>query len=381
MKKTTLLLVASLAFACRSAQPALTPAPQTLVAAQPATPTQRALAALEGATAAVREMRESTAPITDDERANAKQVQAAAQRLKKELGALEARVAPKKRKPAAKPQAPAPVDKPPTAEALAKKWTDAIRALGADAAERREHALGEVRAALGGHEPATQHAALITLQRVGDVEFDKAPFRALILPFVETAPDKTLLAAFYALNVTCKADGDLARLHEAWTRDPAALKSSMLHLLAQFGAMQVVGRSEEIALEVLKTKYDRSAIGLNGLWGTKVGPQLEARLLAMANGANRDVAYDALYYALSTLQDKSAAVVDKLIASLAEQDPNAWQRALWGLGHGVPEALQAKVADALVELHNARSEPHLRGECRRIVERYGDEATQAKLLK
>ena len=70
-----------------------------------------------------------------------------------------------------------------------------------------------------------------------------------------------------------------------------------------------------------------------------------------------------------------------MISFLPDPDHNNSGRALWGLSHGVPEASQARVAEALVELHNARSDPETRSSCARLVELYGGPNMSAMLAK
>jgi HEAT repeat protein len=157
---------------------------------------------------------------------------------------------------------------------------------------------------------------------------------------------------------------------------------SILPLLTFFGKHRLEGRSEEIALEALEgyeMRGDNSSIA--GLWGNRVGPRLEARVLELASNDNHEVRHGAIYFGLSTFADKSPAVVEALIETLTDPDFNNSGRALWGLGHGVPPASHARVVDALVELHNGRSSPNVRADCRRIVGMYGGEAGLARLAE
>jgi hypothetical protein len=71
-------------------------------------------------------------------------------------------------------------------------------------------------------------------------------------------------------------------------------------------------------------------------------------------------------------------VVDRLIAALSEDYENAW-RALWGLGQGIPPALEPKVAAAAMKLYAARSDKQTRANALTLVERFGTE-TEAEAL-
>jgi hypothetical protein len=277
-------------------------------------------------------------------------------------------------------RAPTPAPAPVASE-MQDRWVKDLRALGADADGRRAAAVAALREALGGQDAAMQLAALRALSQTGDVKFDRTPFRSLILPLIDAARGEIQVAALYALYNTSRQPGDLGLVHAAYARNPAALGPSVSHLLFLFGDGTIDGESARIVLEVLAA-HDRSTRreALRGLWGAKVTPALAARLIELADDG--ETHGDAIYFGLSTLSEKNEAVIDKLIATLSDPDwTNNGHRALWGLGFGVPEALQPKVAAALVELHNTRVEPRVRSTCAELVRRYGGEEMAAKLEK
>jgi len=355
------------------------------------TPAERALASLRQAATALaawREGAERGEPI-DPERVEdllreLRAVGEHAQALHGRAGAQELA-----RKHAAGPEAaqapvPAPADHAlrPAAAEIAKVWIDDLRAFGEGSAGRREVTLQHMRAALRSDDATPALAALMTLQQAGDVEFDKASFRPLVLPFAKVAEGHTLVSALYALNAVGRESGDLQFVHDAWARDPRGLEPSISQLLHLFGGGAITGRSEEIVFERLRDAGPRARQHLSGLWGARVGPLLEGRLIELARSGDRELRHDAIYFGLSTLKDKSEAVVDLLIETLADPDwTNTGGRALWGLGQGVPEHLQAKVAAALVELHNARSDPGVRRSCVRLVEQYGGPTFTSRLAR
>ena len=372
--------------ACRSAgeDPAQRPAtPVAPVAQVPSVPADTALEALESARAAL-------AAWSDDVEHGGKlddgallSLRSASQALGRELQELMAQF--EARDPAAMPSPKVQAER--TLKALrsseiAQPWVDGIRALGPDAAERRATALEEVRAALAGSDGERQLAALHALARVGDVEFDKASFRPLVLPYARDGSGALLSAGLFALQTTDRRPEDLELVHAAWDRDQAAVRDWVLHLLKSYGGGKIDGRSEQIALEVL-AEVDGRAVNqeLNGLWGARVGPELEARVLELARSQDRELSHGALYFGLSTFQEKSEPVVDALIAALSDSDFNNSGRALWGLGHGVPAELQPKVAAVLVDLHNSRSDPGVRASCQRIVAEYGGAELESRLLR
>jgi hypothetical protein len=259
-------------------------------------------------------------------------------------------------------------------------WVQDIRALGPDTDASRTAALDAVRQALQSDDEVLQLAGLLTLQRVGDVQLDRTPYRSLILPLAREATGELLVAALHALAAIDRRPEDLALVHAAWERDPEGLGNQTLGLLRTFGDGRIEGRSEQIALALLEHVDGRTVNQqLNGLWGARVGPALEARVLELARSPDWELRHGAIYFGLATFEDKSEAVVDALIATLADPAPDNWQRALWGLGHGVPTELQPKVVEALVDLRDARSDPQVRETCARLVTRYGGPEAEARL--
>lgn len=332
---------------------------------------ERTREAIEQLRRALIDWREELGPKGKIDAATAEDLQASLQSLFREIGPiLSARRAP----------APAPPPAPVAAE-MQDRWIKDMRSLGEGSAERRAATVEALRGALAGADPAKQLAALRVLSQTGDIQFDRSPFRALILPLVESARGEMLIAALYALNQTDRQPEDLAMVRAAYARDPEGLANSISHLLFLYGDGVIEGDSERIVLETLASPHrDARREALRGLWGAKVGPALVSRLIELADDA--ETHGDAIYFGLSTLKDKSEAVVDKLITTLSDPDwTNNGQRALWGLGHGVPEALQPKVAAALVELHNARVDPRVRDQCAALVRQYGGAEMEAKLKK
>jgi hypothetical protein len=259
-----------------------------------------------------------------------------------------------------------------------KAWVEQMRAIGAGAENKRAEVVARLRAALTSDVEDQQYAALRTLQQIGDVKYDKEQFRPLILPFVMNARGHMLVSAAYALFNTKREADDLVRIQQAWERRSPALEGSISHLLFMFGDGKIDGRSEEIMLELLASP-DASVRreGLRGLWGANLSGKLIARLVELAD--DPDSHGDAIYFGLSTLKPKNEAAVDKLIETLTDPDWNNWDRALWGLGYGVPEELQPKVAKALAEMYKARSDPKTRAKCRDLIRQYAGNAA-AELL-
>ncbi len=348
-------------------------------------PSEHALDGLRQATEALRSWRAAAENGAAIDPAELKAVSQATESLAKEMQALHGRMKaqqatdakPERAEPAPDEAASARMKE---ANEIARAWTDDARSLGDGSKERRERALAAVRAALTGKDATQSLAALDTLRMIGDVDYDKASFRPLVLPFARESRKDFLPVAFYALLNTVHEPADLALVQDAWGKEPDALRNWEIHLLASFGDQRLEGRSEEIALEIFATP-GRSTQPYSGLWGATVGPRLEAKLLELARGTDDEMRHSAIYFGLSTLSNKSVAVVDALVATLSSGDTENAGRALWGLGHGVPPELQHRVAAALVDLHNGRSDAPTRATCARLVKEYGGPEFEAKLKK
>ncbi len=347
---------------------------------------ERVLAGLQQATEGLkgwREAAESGAAIDADELAR---VQQALEAMGAEFKSLHDRSSAQRMEHAT-PRAAASRGEAPGAAlasqawSISRSWTEDARALGETGPARRERALAAVRAALEGGDPLAVLAGLQTLRSIGDVAFDKASFRPLVLPLAREAEGPTAVAALYSLVATERRPEDLALVHAAWERTPDAMRGDVLNLMQVFGDRRLEGRSEDIALEVLTRIEGNTNVQFNGLWGARVGPRLEERVLALARDPDREVRHAAIYFGLSTFQDKSPAVVEGLIEALADPDHNDWGRALWGLGHGVPPSQQPRVVDALVDLYASRSDPRVREDCVRIVRNYGGPQAEARLAR
>lgn len=238
----------------------------------------------------------------------------------------------------------------------------------------RDAAIEKIRAALASNDVELAHAGLIALSRVRSVSFDRRPFRALVLPHLDAPEGARRLAAMFALDSVGREAGDLDRVLASaeGVQDPE--RAQLVHVIATFSEGDLRGPAGSAVSRILASEDPRALHqSLSGLWGTRVSPEIEARLLELARRPDHTVAHYAIYFGLSTLRDKSEAVVDELIRTLSHPDPNDSDRALWGLGKGVPAALEPKVADAALQLFESRIDANTRNSCLRLIAQYGVE--------
>ena len=233
---------------------------------------------------------------------------------------------------------------------------------------RRATALDEIRAALDSGDPPREAAACGALARLGEVKFDKAPFRAPVHAIARRASGELRVRALEALHETVHYPEDLElALALADEPEPHPSASRVLHL---FSGGDLTGRAGD-AVERLFADEDRARLRevMRGLWGARVSPEIEARLLELSRDPRHS--HDAIYFGLSTLKDKSRAVVERLIEVLGDPNPNDHGRALWGLGNGVRAEHGHLVAAAVRELFEARTQPGVQADAVRLVGRYG----------
>jgi hypothetical protein len=246
--------------------------------------------------------------------------------------------------------------------ARVQAWVEAVQQIGDEAARAR--ALDELEAALSGTDPALQLAACQALTACGQVQYDKARFRPLVRPLAETAHGALRVSALYALLNTVHEPADRA-LALALADDPSEeARVSGPHLVASFHDNVLTGEAGGAVLRLFRgSTYAQRRQMLSGLWGARIAPELESYLLELSRSSDPNDQYDAMYYALSTLPEKSEAVVARLIEFTPSTDPNRYQRALWGLSYGVAPAQSPLVAEAARALFDARSDEYVQSKC------------------
>ncbi len=252
------------------------------------------------------------------------------------------------------------------AHTMAKPWIDGAMSIRDH--EARAEAVAQIRAALASGDPTVAYAGLIAFLRTTEVNYDKAPFRDLILPLARTAEGDMQVKAFYALFHANRQPEDLDLVLAAARNPSPEMHESASHLLKMYNDNQLTGEVGDVVLDLLQAE-NRGTLRevMRGIWGAHVSPGVESRLMELAE---TDLRHDAIYFGLSTLQEKSRRVVETLMKAAEDADPNNSGRAIWGLGHGVAEENHPLVADFALDLFEARSSPRARGDCMFMLEQY-----------
>jgi hypothetical protein len=260
--------------------------------------------------------------------------------------------------------APAPAPIPSAVQAtspwaIAKPWVDDVTQL--QDGGRRAAAIESIRRALADQVPEQVAAALLAIPQIGQVTYDKAAMRELVLRHAQS-PDIAVRAAFpfALLNVGGPLPGDV-ELVLPLAADPAPfVRGNAGRSLTFFTKGELTGVTGERVLALLNDadrQVRRDVLG--SVWGSKVSPEIEAKLLADFASPDTESRHQAFYFGLSTLRSKSPAVVDACIAAMESNDRELQWRARWGLAQGVPDDQRAKVGDAYLRVLNARTDSSL----------------------
>lgn len=265
------------------------------------------------------------------------------------------------------------------ARTLAEDWI--AGALQVRDAELRKTSMASILEALTADREELQDAGLTALLRVREVAFDRAPYAAAVRALAKSRRGGARVQALYGLaNTRAEAtDADLQLLLDALQETPdAALFGSASHLLTMFAEMDLTGPAGDAALALFKDGKADTREVLRGMWGARVSPALAAHVIELAKKGSRH-RHDAIYFGLSTYNNKSIPVVEALFEACEDPDPNNSGRARWGLTYGVAEEARGRVADYMLLLFEARHARDVREDCLRSLATYADTSHLPKL--
>ncbi|MBB5353319.1 hypothetical protein HNR46_003575 [Haloferula luteola] len=212
-------------------------------------------------------------------------------------------------------------------------------------------------------------AALTTLSSLGELDFDKASYREAILPHLESDRAEIRLAASFALATSGLQEGDAEKLRQM-AREGMGPEAS--RLLMQIDKMDLTGESGAIVASMVQQGGEFAKKAVQGLWGGKYSPELEASLVEMSRDA--DIGYEVMYFALSTQRNKGQETVSRLIEILGDSDTqNRAGRAAWGLSYGVEKEQWSEVADAALILVDTRVSGYAWQQAWELVRQYAGE--------
>lgn len=239
------------------------------------------------------------------------------------------------------PLAPAPEVSP---QEQGQAWA---QALTGDDDGARFRALQAVRSSLLSDDDGVAQAGLIALQGSYEADFERASLRPHVEALARRLRGAGRVSAFYVLNLLGRTEGDKALLFEALAEPDEALARSASHLLAVHHELDLRDPAcEAVLLRLLEggRASDLREV-FRGTWGARLSGPVVARVLEHSRTA---LAHDAVYFCLSTLPEKSDAVVDRLLEELEPPPSDSLSRALWGLRVGLSPGQQDVARQALV---------------------------------
>ncbi|WP_193210767.1 hypothetical protein [Luteolibacter marinus] len=292
------------------------------------------------------------------------------------------------RPPHPTPANPSPADrsprpaKPRQAVTVAQETRDEMQelvegAMQLDDDRLREKSIENIHDAMASKDPARVAAALSAFNSLAELDFERSSFRPLITPHLEAEDPEVCRAAWWALFQTGAQPGDIEQLREV-ARDGGVGDAASI-LLFRFGKGDFTGESGDVILDLLAGAGEKDVKALlPGLWGARLSSGLEAEIIAMSREPG--LLHDAVYFSLSTQQNKRAATVERLIEVLADRDShNNGGRAAWGLLQGVPDELTPIVADAALKIVTTRSSGYLQQQAWALLNRYAGPAQREAL--
>ncbi|WP_395737340.1 serine/threonine-protein kinase [Prosthecobacter sp.] len=278
------------------------------------------------------------------------------------------------------------------------------RASQADSKLNQEVVLQEIAQAMKSEDKSTVRSAALAVQGLYQLDFDRSRFREPLRAHLESADPLVRYAALAAL-MTCKPDdSDRQRV---LNHIP---KCEEIELQGIASALQVISNSDftgeysKPMLAVLERgmaaaqrpgpyadgrPYDSRGV-LGAIWGSKVSPEIEARLIVWSyptkatggvmSAGNSDISYNTFYHALSVQANKSRAAVKRILELAYHPDTtNIAGRCLWGLQGSVPDKSdQAYTATEVIKLLGLRSDDYMWRMGLNVLERFsGSEHLQA----
>ncbi|HEY1080650.1 MAG TPA: serine/threonine-protein kinase [Prosthecobacter sp.] len=278
-----------------------------------------------------------------------------------------------------------------------KLWEPWVtQACRTDSIPDRDAAIRSIFAAIRSGETDAVQAGLTAVMRLSVVEVDKAPWRAAIRPHLASSVPETRSASINALLQTQPEAQDekaiLALVSNATPTEFRALSFALGNFskrdfTGSYGPPMLSLLERGMKLALAKQRGDSMAFDerdvLVSLWGAKVSPEIEARLLEwshadeLADGTmtTAGIGYNIFYHALSTQANKSEAVVERLLELAHNPDTtNIAGRCLWGMQGTVAPAQSALVAEGVIRLLGSRNDPYLWEQGLRLLRSYAQTA-------
>jgi serine/threonine protein kinase len=266
---------------------------------------------------------------------------------------------------------------------LRNEWVS--RASQADSKLNQEVVLKEIEQALKSEEKNKARAAALALQGLHLLDFDRTRFRDPLRAQLKSE-DPLVRSAALAGLINCKPEeSDHQRVLDLIPKCEEIELQGVAFALQVISNSDFTGKFSKPMLAVLERgmaaaqrpgpyadghPFDSRGV-LGAIWGTKVSPEIKARLIEWSypvkssNGSmsasNSDISYNTFYHALSVQTNKSRAAVKRILELAYSPDTtNIAGRCLWGLNGTVPDKSdQAYMAAEVIKLLGLRSDDYM----------------------
>ncbi len=274
----------------------------------------------------------------------------------------------------------AAADQTAAAREKVQPWlTDAFQL---DDAAKRTAAIERIRQAIASPDTDMARTGLVAFQQVTQVEFDKASFRPVFRPLLQAKEPDLRALACGALASTGANEEDLDRVL-ALVDDPAPeVRLALPFALKNLSPDGFTGKTGAGVLKLLDSPDAKVIEGVwHAMWGTKISPELEVRVVEASRKDDRGSGYSTVfYYALTVHLSKGEPTVTRLIELTASQDTvNVAGRCLWGIRQGLADDQKPRVAELALKVLAARSDVYMRREALACLKQCGNGANAAAL--
>lgn len=210
---------------------------------------------------------------------------------------------------------------------------------------KREEAIATIREAMFSRDPAMVALGMKAFLALREIEFDKASFRAAILPHLEARDEELRTLAWSSLVRSGLQPEDAAHMREIARSVGMGDRTS--YLLFQMENGDLRNESGKIVKDLLGSGSPETiSATLRGISHGWLSPELESQLVALSR--EPATMHDAVYFGLRNQQNKGDLTVRRLLEDV--RAGNHTGDAAWGLGYGVTPELKPMVADTALEI-------------------------------
>ena len=254
--------------------------------------------------------------------------------------------------------------------------------------ELRSEALEKLHAMLTNEKKQDRDKAVRALQKVGDIPFDRTKLlplvRALIADKEQSASARAIAAVQLANLGGDKEDIPMiaAMVDEPNSFIRKGVARALYNLDPSAEHPQTAPTIEKLLNDASNDVVQQT---IRSLWSHPVSPAAERRLIELSKGPglynSSGIAYDAVYYALSTRPKVSLPVTERLAElALSPGIHSVSQRATWGLSHHLADDdAKEVVVKTLIQIVDDSLDASLRRDCIWGLGSHGGETAVEKL--